>query len=109
MARANSDACGVVGVMWNLWRRRRDSGTPHSTTLVYTRDPSSDGTREGIPFFGGWAPAAPNLWLWEARAQTMRRPLCLHHLPRTRLCVNACISPHTAPEHTGVRRPEMKR
>lgn len=34
--------------------------------------------------------------------------LCLHHLPRTRLCVNACISPHTAPDHTGVRRPEMK-
>ena len=107
MARANSDACGVVGVMWNLWRRRRDSGTPHSS--LYAR---SENSRRNSVLWGlgpSLAPAAPNLWLWEARAQTMRRPLCLHHLPRTRLCVNACISPHTAPEHTGVRRPEMKR
>lgn len=37
MARANSDACGVVGVMWNLWRRRRDSGTPHSSLYARRR------------------------------------------------------------------------
>jgi hypothetical protein len=67
MARANSDACGVVGAMWNLWRRRRDA--PALRTLVYTRE-GEPSFRELIPFFGGWAPAAPNLWLWEARAQT---------------------------------------
>jgi hypothetical protein len=55
MARANSDACGVVGVMWNLWRRRRDSGTPHSS--LYAR--SENSRRNSVLW--GLGPSRPKL------------------------------------------------
>jgi len=98
-----SALCGICGGVGE---------TPALRNLVYTRNARSENSRRNSVLWGlgpSRPKLVPNLWLWEARAQTMRRPLCLHHLPRTRLCVNACISPHTAPEHTGVRRPEMKR
>ena len=60
MARANwnSDACGVVGVMWNLWCVGE---TPALRTLVYTREIRRNSRRNSLGVALGPSRSRPKL------------------------------------------------